>query len=319
MSKKHLHYEEADRVAIVEAARGSNIELRQDAGLHLAQQLDYVKSQAYQRKMPTLRGLELVPVDTEIPEWAETITYRSFDVVGMAKVVANYADDLPRADVKGTETTVRIRDIGDSYGYNIREMIQSEALGSQLIPKKAYAARRAIELKLNSIALEGDVEFGLYGFTNHPNISTANPTNGNWTAQGTTAEQIIADVRQLYNAIQTQSKGVHVANRLAVPLSVLAAMQEKLVTDGSESAFDRVRKNYPELEIMGLPELDGSAGSMMGFIGEFDADNASIAIPMPFNQLAAQARNLELVVPCLARTGGVVVEYPLAFAKVTNL
>ncbi|WP_423056875.1 major capsid family protein [Achromobacter xylosoxidans] len=38
-------------------------------------------------------------------------------------------------------------------------------------------------------------------------------------------------------------------------------------------------------------------------------------LPMPFNQLAAQARGLELVVPCLARAGGVVVYYPLSMAK----
>jgi hypothetical protein len=72
---------------------------------------------------------------------------------------------------------------------------------------------------------------------------------------------------------------------------------------------------------MDMAELEAGAAdsSSLALMGEFNAENASMQLVMPFNQLPAQARNLELVVPCLARTVGVVVNYPLAFTKATGL
>ena len=61
------------------------------------------------KKLPGMNGLSLVPVSSEAPEWAETVTERIYDMVGMAKVIANYADDLPRADVAMTERAVKVK------------------------------------------------------------------------------------------------------------------------------------------------------------------------------------------------------------------
>lgn len=315
----HMNYDQADVGAIEAFAAANNFTLRQDDGILAARQLDVVRAKVYEKKVPPMRGLTLVPMASDVPEWAESITTRSFDLVGMAKVIANYADDLPRADVKGSDKTVPVRTIGDSYGYNINELNASTALGAQLPQRKANAARRAIEVKLNQIALNGDTDYGLQGFANHANIGTTSSITGDWTAAGTTAEQIVADVNTYYNAVVQQSKGVHEPNKLVLPLKALSAMQTKFVANTGKSAFQIVKETYPGLDIVGMVEFNGTAGSMIGFIGEFNGENASIEMAMPFNQLPAQARNLELVVPCMARTGGVSVHYPLAFTKIIDL
>lgn len=317
---EHMHYDAADAAAIALFAAQSQVALREDESVFAARQLDYVKARTYDRKLTPMRALELVPTSSDTPEWAETITYRSFDMVGMAKIIANYADDLPRADVSGKETTVPVRTLGDSYGYNVNELRASTALGTRLPERKAVAARRAIEVKQNQIAMVGDAKYGLYGITNHPNIGTTGGLTGNWAGAGTTAAQIVADVDILYAAVTTQSKDVHTPNRLAIPSTALAAMKRKYVADtGGKSAYTVVRENYPDLQILGMSELQDVGGSSLTIIGEFSEENASLELVMPFNQLPAQARNLELVVPCLARTGGVSVHYPLAFTKAVGI
>jgi hypothetical protein len=317
---EHMHYDAADVPAIMQFAVQNQVTLREDEGIIAARQLDYVKARTYDRKLPVMRALELVPTSSDTPEWAETITYRSFDMVGMAKIIANYADDLPRVDVSGKETTVPVRTLGDSYGYNINELLASTALGARLPERKAVAARRAIEVKQNQIAMVGDSQYGLYGITNHPNIGTTSGLTGNWAAAGTTAAQIVADVDILYAAVTTQSKDVHTPNRLAIPSIALAAMKRKYVADtGGKSAYTVVRENYPDLQIIGMAELADVGGSSLTIIGEFSEENASLELVMPFNQLPAQPRNLEFVVPCLARTGGVSVHYPLAFTKAVGI
>ena len=317
----HMNYDEDDIGGIV--AFGSSVQrsFNQDDSVILARQLDYVKAQTYDRKLPPMRGLELVPTSSDAPQWAEMIVYRSYDIVGIAKIVANYADDLPRADVKGTERMAPVRTIGDSYGYNVNELMASVGLGINLPQRKASAARMAIEVKINQIALVGDALYGLYGITNHPNIGTTTGLTGSWNTTAT-AEQIVADTDILYQAVLTQSKGVHTPNRFALPLTALAAARRKKLTGtGGKSAYDSIRESYPALEIMGMVELEAGAAATdsLALMGEFSVENASMELVMPFNQLAAQPRNLELVVPCLARTGGVVVNYPLAFTKATGL
>lgn len=315
----HEHYDEADVVGVANFGQAVNHRFTEDQSIFTARQLDYVKGRTYDRKLPPMNGLTLVPQESDAPEWAEAIVYRSYDAVGLAKIVANYADDLPRADVAGREVMVPVRTIGDSYGYNINELNVSAATGQNLPERKATAARLAIEIKLNQIALIGDAQYGLYGMLNHPNIGETAGITGDWAGAATAAE-IVADVDVLYQAVRTQSKGVHTPNRFAIPSEAFTAMTTKTVADtGGRTVLDVVRAKYPGMQIIDMPELSDVEGDSLGIIGEFNAENAAMETVMPFNQLPAQARNLELVVPCLARTGGVSVHYPLAFTTATGI
>ena len=49
-------------------------------------QLEYVKAQTYDVKHKNLKATMLIPVSTEVPSGADTITFRRFDMVGVAKV-----------------------------------------------------------------------------------------------------------------------------------------------------------------------------------------------------------------------------------------
>ena len=100
--------------------KGLRFDSAEDASVFFARELDYIKSKSYDRIYPDFNALTKFPITHEIPEGAETMTYYSYEKVGMAKVISSYATDLPRADVDGKPSTAIIRSIGDSYGYSIR-------------------------------------------------------------------------------------------------------------------------------------------------------------------------------------------------------
>jgi hypothetical protein len=231
---QHQEFDEDDLRAI--QAQGGGI-LHEDqadfggASLAFARQLDYVKARAYDRRYPDLRASVLVPDVQDVPEWVQTITVTSYDAVGMAKIVANYADDLPRADVCGVEKTIPVLTLGDSYGFTVNEIRASRGSGIGLDFRKAEAARRAIELKLNTIKLVGDAEYGLYGLFTHPSLpEMIMPHAGDWA--DLSGDEILQNLIAMQESYQRQSYSTHVANFLALAPRAHMALLTKTLSAG---------------------------------------------------------------------------------------
>ena len=110
-----------DAAAAVDFMKRTGSNVREDAGLWIAKQLEFVRTKIYEEPKIANELVAAIPRSNDVPEWAETFTYRVSDEVGIAKVIADYADDLPRVDLTGTPKTISIKALGDSFGYNIRE------------------------------------------------------------------------------------------------------------------------------------------------------------------------------------------------------
>ena len=110
--------------------------------------------------------MSIFPVTSEADPGADTVAFDSYDSVGMAKIITNYADDLPRADVKAQRTIVKVFDIATSYGYSIKDIRRAKMTGKPLTTRKAESARRANDALVNKIAFQGDAEHGILGILN---------------------------------------------------------------------------------------------------------------------------------------------------------
>lgn len=309
------HFNQDELNEISKCLKASGMAFNQDAGMFTARQVEAVRNKIYEEKLPQMNGLSLVPISHEAPEWAESIVERTFDMVGMAKVIANYADDLPRADVAMEERAVRVKDLGASYGYNLSELRLAAANQVDLPATKGRAARRAIELKMNEIALTGDKKAGLNGFINHPNLGEA-AVKGGW--KDATAEDVLADLDTLYNTVVLQSRGIHTPTHLLVSLTDYQVLGSKyLNTADKVDVLTFFKKKHPSLTIEGLWELEkaGTSDKNLAICYEKNIDNLSLELPQDFTQYPAQERNLELVVNCTARIGGVFLRYPLCAVK----
>lgn len=297
--------------------------LNEDANesIFFARELEYIKPQAYDVKRPLLSALALIPISTEAGPGAETITYQVYDTVGMAKIISNYADDLPRADVKGKEVTTKVVGVGVSYGYSVQEIRAAVTAGKPLTARKMMAARKAHEEKINQLAWNGDAVTNLPGFLTNVNIplytipATGTGATKTWSTK--TPDQILMDLNGMITTPSANSKNVHNATELWLPTAqydLIARVPRSSTSDTTILEFF-LRVN-PGVTVKKVNELDGAgdSGTDRAVSLENDRMNFNLELPMMFMQHAPQPRNLEFVVPCESRFGGCVVYYPLAFA-----
>ena len=286
--------------------------------IFFARELEHVKARTYDVRLPNLKATMIIPVSTEAGPGAETITYEQYDQVGMAKIIANYADDLPRSDIKGKQFTSNVRSIGSSYGYNIQEIRAAQMAGKPLTARKATAVRRANDQTVNSIAFNGDAEHGLPGLLTNANIPvTSVPNGGSGTAWSTkTAAQILADLNNGVKDIVELTNGVESPNTLLLPIEQMQIISTTRMDSGTDTTIlEFFLKNNPTITtVEWVPELKGAGtgGVDVGIFYEKSPDKLTLEIPQPFEQFPAQERGLEFVVPCHSRCGGVIVYYPLS-------
>jgi hypothetical protein len=299
-----------------------------DAGetFFFARELEYVKSKSYDIEFPEMKAFKLIPISTEAGEGATAITYAQFEEMGLARVIESYADDLPRADIRGKEFTTQVKSIGASYGYSVQEIRSSIYVGRSLTQREANAARRANDQKVNRLAWFGDNVYKILGMLNNANIPSATVLNDGIGATtewvNKTPDQILRDMNNLANSIPFVTKGVEMPNTLILPVAqytLIASTPRSSVSD--TTILEYFIQNNPFITVVDwVPELTG-AGPVVGLFPtdvmiayDRNPDKLTMEIPMPFTQYPPQERGLEFVVPCESRYGGIIVYYPLSLS-----
>lgn len=299
------------------------------AAVFFARELDAVKSKSYDKQYPQLSALSLFPVNTEADPGAETITYYTYDMEGMAKVIDNYSTDLPRADVNGKPNVAFVKSLGASYGYSAQEMRASRMAGKSLDARKAESAHYQIDAATNRIAWAGDADHNLLGVLsaaqNIPTFTiTAGAVSGQTSWLSKTADEILDDVSKMYAQVSKTTKDVERPDTLVLPTDIYTTLSMKRVGDTGETVLSYIQKHAPYLkEVVAASELNGdsvetnpyaaaSGGSAVAFLYTNDPDKIELNNPMPYMQYPVQVRNLETIVPCEARTAGVIVIYPMS-------
>ena len=283
------------------------------------EQLALVKARTYDVKHKALKALTLLPVSTEQDPGADRIIWRSFDQVGVAKIVSDYANDFPRADVAGDEHISPVRDIGSSYGYSLKEIRRAQKAGVSLDAKRAEACRRAIDEKQDKIAWFGDAKAKLPGFINAEGITeyvAANGAGGSKTWATKTADEIVADVAGIITAAGEATNGIENPDTLILPLS----LYNKLMTTPYGANRDKtilgfIRENYPQItRIDWVQDLAGAGAGGSSRVMAYSRDplKVEVQIPQRLEQFPPQQKGLAFDIICAQSTGGTLVYYPLS-------
>lgn len=323
---ENMKYDENDLRAIRNSGLLKN-DAANDESIFFAQELNVVKAKTYDVKVADNNALKLFPVAGDIDPGADTFSFDSFDSVGMAEIIASYADDLPRADVKGERTTVKVFGIGTSYGYNTREIRRARLTGKPLITKKATAARRANDAKINDIVFRGDKEHGIVGLIDNPNITAYVPaateggTSTKWADK--TAQEILNDLNALVSTIVDTTYGVEIPDTILLPLAQYNAIAAQLLPDSNgKTVLTFFTENNPYVKsVKPVHELKGlgTNGADVAVAYRNDPETVEIVLPLAFNQLPPQPHNLEYVVPCESSCAGIVPYYPMSIAKMEGI
>lgn len=314
--------------ATVRSTTGTRFDSAEDASIFFARELDHVKKQSYDQEYPEMTALALFPMSSEVNAGAETITYYSYDRTGMAKIIADYATDLPRADVKGKPTTGSIKGLGSSYGYSVQEMRASAMAGKGLDARKAESARYQVDWLNNKIAWAGDKENGLRGVLSEDNdvplyvIGKGSKGTTKWSDK--TEDEILADINGMLKQMARTTKKVEKPDTLALPSEAYLELQGRRIEGTDATVLSYIQKNLTDIKsIVSCPELDPDSTETNPYAAETngqgvmllfknDARKLTIENPLPFTQHPVQAQNLEMVVPCEARTAGVLIYYPMS-------
>lgn len=298
------------------------LRLDADESVFLQRQLDYIKQQTFDIKYAELKSRKLIPVSSEADPGAENIFYRAYDQSGIAKIVANYADDLPVSDVTGKEYSAKVKTLAASYGWNFQEMRAAAYGNVPLEQRRANAARRAIAQLENKIAFFGDTASNLVGLFNTSGVTSVTiPNDGTgssklWSSK--TPDQIIRDMNLVANTVVSTSLGVEIPDTMLLPLSQYNYVASTARSANSDTTIlNYFLQNNPYIkQVEWLNELLGAGAGATDRMYAYrrSPEVLTMEVPSDFEQLDMQFRNLKYVVPCVERFAGVLVYYPLAIA-----
>src|SRR5690606_8474006 len=132
-----------------------------------------------------------------------------------------------------------------------------------------------------------------------------------------TPDEIIKDLNAAVNKVVVDSKEVFQPDTMVLPLSTYTYISTKRMGDGDSSTIlQHFLKNSPYIKtVEATHKLESHATASTGNRGVFlrkDPNFIAGLLPQPFEPLPPQATAYELITPCHARCGGVVVYQPQA-------
>lgn len=285
--------------------------------LLFARQLEYVYAKTYDILYPEFKARKFIPLDSTVPSAADTYTYRQYDEVGMAKMISNYADDLPDVTAFGKEFTAKCHSMGVAYSYSVQDVRRAAMAQMPLEMTLARIARRAVEAKFDALAAFGDTNLSMKGFLNHANVALVSPTTGTWS--GASADQICADLDKLVNSIVSVSKGLHAPDTLLLPIELFTLLNSKQRSNASDKTIlawymenNAFIKNVDMWHLLSTANAARNGNRIVCY--QRSPDVLGFVIPQEFEQFPPQTKNLAFHIPCHARCGGTKVTYPLAIA-----
>jgi hypothetical protein len=281
-------------------------------------ELNKVLSGNYDVKYADLKGRTLVATNRELQPGDKTFTWIEFDRAGIVKLVSAAANDLPRADVKGTENTGRVDYYANAFGYNVLEVLAAQRANRPLQTMKATAARKAHDENMDKLVAIGDTATGAVGLLNQPNfqlytVPAGAAASATWALK--TADEILADMNGIVNKIRSTTKGVHRARRLVIPIEQYTLIATKPRSSTSDTTIlEFFLKNNPGVTVEDWYRCDGAgAGGTDRMVAYDDSpDVLAFFVAQEFQQFPVQEKGLEFEVPCMSGAGGVVAFYPLA-------
>jgi len=322
----------ANLMAVVNAADsrdGIRFDSVDAASIYMARELDSVKTKSYDKKYPRFNALNIFPVNTEANPGAETITFYTYDMEGFAKLIHDYATDLPRADANGESHTVKVFGIGVEYGYSNQDLRAARMAGKPLDAKKAESARYQNDNLTNKIAWMGDAGSGLLGVLstgqNVPTYTiTAGATSNKTSWLEKTADEILEDVKGMYSQVNETTMDVERPDTLVLPSNIHDALAFTRIPDTEQTVLGFIQEHAPNLKkIVSAAELNANAvetnpyaaasnGQAVALLFTDDPDCLEINIPMAYTQNQAEKRGLEVVIPCESRVAGAIIFRPMS-------
>jgi hypothetical protein len=288
-----------------------------------SQQLEYIYTTVYEQEyaeLPMANG-EVLPIDTEVPNTAETYSYMTLTASGLAKMGNVYAmRDIPRVSLSGTKEVGNVVAILNCYGFSIQDMRIAAAVpqGGRLEAALPKAARRAHEEIQNTVGWWGDTKHKLKGLITHPNVPVDYAPNGTlgsplWTSKDFL--EIFTDIVMTIEGVAERTYGRETVTHVYLPRKYRKVLKLKMITNTNITLEKHIRDEYGDIQFHYVNELDAThpknlIGKNIMIALNQDRDAASLVMPQIFEQFDPQWYGLEWLTVCHSRFGGVKMPRP---------
>lgn len=272
-------------------------------------ELVQIMTKAYDAQFPELQARSLLNMKAGISPGAEKIRVKHYEALGNAEVITNYASYVPKVNLIETEDEYKILGLGDGYDYSIQDEYADAFSRVDTIGKKAIAARKAIETRIDELLFYGHPG-SFVGLTNLSNVNT-HSCAGVWASA--TWDAMLADLNNMVRKIQINTKYVEKANTMLIPPTLLAVIKDKIIPDtGGKSVYARFVEENSDLEIVEVWRLETSGASDKPQIIVYNKspDKIEGIVPLEFMQLPPQQSAFVHRIFCHARCGGVANYFP---------
>jgi hypothetical protein len=286
-----------------------------------ARQLEYIIPEMLEFEHGRISARTVFPIDRRAGPGAEVIVLRQMTKVGSARIVADYANDIPLADVFTEETTSNVRSIVEAAQWSIQEIRASKLANMNLDRDKTDAAREDILRVENRIAWEGDATHGLAGFftdTNIPRFTVPTGVGGVPWVDKTGAEMVL-DMNLTVNPISENTNGVEAPDTLLIPrVQYNRAISTRMETGTDTTALRFFAENSPYIAGMdNIIPIDDIAGLGTGGVDTLIAYEKNqrklvMNIPLDLEQFPPQVRDMVTKVIYHERFGGVLIKKPIS-------
>ncbi|MET5747723.1 major capsid family protein [Citrobacter freundii] len=294
---------------LAEAQAGGSIQnLNTDEqGLIFARDLISMSNDVYMEEMPAPVALTMFAQEPGINEGAKWAGYRMYSAAGMAKIMAAFGTDMPMMSAKGHEYFALMYDIGLGYGYTYSDVLGAAMSGTPLDNILALNTREAHERTVSNLLWRGNKEYQIIGFIEHPNIPLV-AVAGAWATND--GDKICDDVSAIIAAVN--STKIYEVNEFHMPSKAWSRIQGLRLPGTLGTVLSFLRASYPEVTFRKNSDLDddGICIALANTRRHF-----AQATPILFRQLPVQRSGLDLSIPCMSKTAGVIVRAPLAAAK----
>lgn len=322
MAKKSIsfHQDAVEAVKAYEDIPEDVVALARKAGITdasetmvFARELEHVKSRVYEVKHPEFKGPQLVPMSTEAGPFKQTIVYRVWDKVGVARLITNYSTDLPMVASFAKEKVAKFYDVGNSYGWSFRDIEMANANGVPLPEMDAKMARLAHDQALDLAIAVGVPDVQTFGLLNHPNATTVTLSYASWASA--TGAQILSALNAFVNTMEDGTNSIFRPNTLVMSPIARRIIAQKFVdtTNAQRTVLEIFREQNPDITVETWDRCKGAAANTSySRIVAYRKDPMVLEFEVGqyFTQRAPIDQGLRTWVPCVSRYAGLQLHIP---------
>lgn len=267
-----------------------------------------------------LEALQCIPLAPAEGPGVETLTWRSFTSVGIAKIISDYATDIPSVETYGAEQSAKVYHIAASFGWTKFELEKAMRAGRGLLDTKSKAARIAMETEVDDLAWSGDARYNIPGFLNYPGVSfciladNEAGTSKKWADK--TPEEMAQDINDIIDTITDNTSNKEKPNTVLLPPKLYRMAATKFVdVNKTVSVLDFIKKCNPEITSWrAIAKLAHAGADGGGRIIAYDnnPDKLEFHMPVAINNEEPERDGLKFDVILTGDVGGTTIYYPLS-------